>query len=555
MHPEMDLRIIGRSKRFLLLFSLLLLSLILAYLPSFQASFIFDDQVNIIENPTLRSLWPLWNALRPPTESGLVGRPLVNLSLALNYAVSGTSPWSYHLLNLAIHLGATVLLWGLLHELLAIQEEQSWSPLFLRKYLPWTCALLWGLHPLQTQSVTYIIQRCESLMGFFFMATVYAYVRSWQSIRPLLWQTAALMAFLACLACKEVAVTLLPLMWVIAWTFKGENPVRATRNTPVLLAGILASLMLLALATWVGRGYSTHPDHLLPSGLRYTMAQGQILLRYLRLSFWPSDLTLDYGWPIGRPEDTWRGAAVMLSLVATTCWLVFRRYRAGLLGAWFFFVLAPTSLVPLPDPIFEHRMYLPLAAVVVLTVFGLLSLSTKLGEGRSWGRFLPKTILVCFTLLSLPLGWRTYQRNKDYRSSLSIWADTMKKRPMNFRAYHGVAGALAEQGDLAGSLPFLRRAAALNPLSFSVRNDLGITLIKLQRFDEAIAELRQALRYMPTSAITHNNLGGALLMTGKVEEAIPEFQAALHLKPGYESPRRNLELAQSMLKASRTPPR
>ena len=254
--------------------------LLVVYLPSFRAPFIFDDTQNILENATLRSLWPIWHTLRPPLESGLVGRPLVNLSLALNYAWSGTDPWSYHVANFAIHLGATLLLWGLLHALIAGQNAVSSLPLTWRWSLPWICALLWGLHPLHTQAVTYVIQRCESLMGFFYFAALLAFVRSWNAKRTLLWQGLGLLAFLACLACKEVAVTMLPVVLALSWVARGDKPGQAIRKAPLFFFGMLLALAGLALAMVLGSGYSTHPDHLLPPGLSYIFAQGPILLRY-----------------------------------------------------------------------------------------------------------------------------------------------------------------------------------------------------------------------------------------------------------------------------------
>lgn len=520
----------------------LVVVLLLVYLPSFKAPFIFDDQQNIVENATLRSLWPIWNAFHAPAESGLVGRPLINMTLALNFAWSGNAPWSYHVVNLAIHLGATLLLWALLNAVMQGGEMPSLIPLKWRWFLPWTCALLWGIHPIQTQAVTYVIQRCESLMGLFFIATLFAYVRSWRSKHTLRWQALGLFAFLACLACKEVAVTMFPVALAMSWVLQSENPIKAIRRTPLLFFGIIGAIGCLLLAMIMGLGYSTHADHLLPSGVNYTVAQGPILLRYLRLAFWPSDLTLDYGWPVGLPQDNWLGALVVVALLVASVWLLWRRHWIGLLGSLFFLILAPTSLVPLPDPIFEHRMYLPMGAVVVLVVIGGISLANR------WEVAAPKypvarMLLLGFFSLSLPLGWRTYRRNEDYQSSLSIWSDTLRKRPQNFRAYHGVAGALNEKGDWAGSLPFLRRAALLNPTSFSVRNDLGIDLIRLQRPQEAIVELEQALKFVPTSAMAHNNLGAAFLTEGDVDRAIKEFQTALKLKPDYVSPRRNLELA------------
>lgn len=522
--------------------SILLAGLLLVvYSPSFGAPFIFDDKVNIIENRSIQSLWPLWDSMHPPVDSGLVGRPVVNLTLALNYAWSGIAPWSYHLVNFLIHLGATFFLWGLLYELanqrqhlLGVPAEMGWA-------IPWACALLWGLHPLNTQAVTYVIQRCESLMGLLFLASVYAYVRSWGRKRALFWQGVGLTAFLACLGCKEVAVMLLPVSLTMAWVLLGKNPLEAFRFSPFYFVGMVVALVLLFLGMAFNIGYSTHTGHLLSSRLPYMLAQGPILLRYIRLAFWPSDLTLDYGWSLDSPQNNWLGAGIVVVLVGGVLFLLLRRHWIGLLGTCFFLILAPTSLVPLPDPIFEHRMYLPSILVVVLSVYGVFSLARTKGHFIS-GIYFERAMLVGFMVLSITLGWRTYRRNQDYKSAYSIWFDTLQKRPNNFRAYHGLGGVFSQEQDWAGALPLLRRARELNPVSFSVRNDLGITFIQLQRPMEAIPELEEAIKFLPTSAVAHNNLGVAFLMIGDSQRAIREFQVALNLKPDYISPKKNLDL-------------
>jgi hypothetical protein len=147
-----------------------------AYHNSFQGPFIFDDVGNILENPTIRHLWPIWETLSPPQRSGIAGRPVINLSLAVNYACGGTRVGGYHALNLGVHILAGLTLFGIVRRtLLQPRLRERFGP--PADGLALITAVLWTIHPLQTESVTYIIQRCESIMGLFYLLTLYCFIR------------------------------------------------------------------------------------------------------------------------------------------------------------------------------------------------------------------------------------------------------------------------------------------------------------------------------------------------------------------------------------------
>lgn len=178
-----------------------------AYHNSFSGPLVYDDIAAIKENPTILDLSRLADVLNPPNDSGITvnGRPLINLTLAINYAIGGTEVVGYHVLNLVIHMLAALALFGILRRSLAL-------PLLRTRFgtgpgatsLAFCTALLWAVHPLQTESVTYIIQRAESLVGLFYLLTLYLFVRSVQSPRPIVWQSLAVLACLFGMASKEV---------------------------------------------------------------------------------------------------------------------------------------------------------------------------------------------------------------------------------------------------------------------------------------------------------------------------------------------------------------
>jgi len=168
---------------------------IVAYFNSFRGPFILDDTISIVDNPHIRHLWPVWEALSPSPQSLVGGRPVVNFSLAINYALGGLTVWWYHALNLAIHLLAGLTLYGIVRRTLLRRE--CW-PSSLRQraggamecwarfgasadWIALTVALIWELHPLQTECVDYIVQRTESLMGLSLLLTVYCTLRGSRS--------------------------------------------------------------------------------------------------------------------------------------------------------------------------------------------------------------------------------------------------------------------------------------------------------------------------------------------------------------------------------------
>ncbi len=163
---------------------LITLATVAAFSNSFAGPFVFDDIPSIVKNPTIRQLWPLWPTLCPPRDGETVtGRPLLNLSLAINYAVSGQRVWSYHAANLGIHVFAALLLFGILRRSFLLPTMRDrWGTAALPLAL--VVALLWAIHPLQTESVTYIVQRAESLVGLFYFLTLYCFVRARKGTVP-----------------------------------------------------------------------------------------------------------------------------------------------------------------------------------------------------------------------------------------------------------------------------------------------------------------------------------------------------------------------------------
>lgn len=490
-----------------------------AYGNSLHGEFVYDDLVAIVGNPTLRHL--SWEALLPPSGVTTSGRPFVNLTFALDHALGGGSVVAFHVTNLLIHAAAGLTLLGLLRRTLLRPELPAWLRDCAGPFAT-AVALLWTVHPLQTESVTYVVQRVESLMGLCFLFTLYAFARSTSDPRPARWRGLAVAACVAGSGCKEVIAVapLLVLLYDRAFV-SGSVRVALLRHRG-MYAGLAATWLIL-LALVASTGWNRGGTVGLGVGVGawdYGLTQFRALTRYLVLAFWPAGLAFDYGtfW-----ETSLRAvvphAAIVTALFAGTAWALWRSPRLGFLGAAFFLPLAPTSLLPgTTQMIVEHRMYLSLAPVLALAALLVF-------------RHLGRLALPLCAVAAVALGATTYARNRDYRTALELWTDTVAKVPTNARARCNLAIALVAAGRPAEALTHYEESLRLAPASADTRYNYALALARLGRPRDAETQYRDALRLKPDHAEAHCNLGTLLLAAGRPPEALRAFEAARQLRP------------------------
>ena len=421
------------------------------YANSLSGPFLLDDAPAIVDNPSIRQLWPPWQALQAPPDAPGAGRPIVSLSLAMNYALGGLDVRGYHLFNIAVHLLAALALYGCVRRTLELpglgERFRDHSPA-----LAFCVALLWLIHPLQTEPVNYITQRSESLMGLFLLLTFLFFVRSFTDRPNATYRVATVLACAVGMACKETMVVapLLLLLYDRAFVAGSFNSALQARR------GIYLGLA----ATWVWLGFliATGPDYRamamgfeIEVGAReYALAQPEIIVGYLQRVIWPHPLIVDYGQvpptSVGRLIGF---LTVILVLVGATFAALVYRKRLGFLGAWFFLLLLPTSsIIPISSEVgAERRIYLPLIAPIVLLVIGLfVGLQRWLSRRRAPSALLaPHAVTVLVVVaLSLPLAATTVRRNRDYRSVESIWRTVVEARP-GWRAHNNLGAELLSQ--------------------------------------------------------------------------------------------------------------
>ena len=229
------------------------------------------------------------------------------------------------------------------------------------------------------------------------------------------------------------------------------------------------------------------------------------------------------------------GVIVIGGLLAATVWALARKPKWGFIGAWFFLILAPTSsIMPIKDLAFEHRMYLPLAAVVAAVILAAYLAWERLA-GAGEGRRLSGQILAAILILSaaVALGHATFMRNKDYATALAIWSDTARKAPRNARALNNLGWELRNAGDYEAALDSLNRAIKLRPRYADAYNNRAYTYASMKRFDEAFADCNKAIEIKPDLAAPYNNRGNLYAQRGNIEKALEDFDHAIELKPDY----------------------
>jgi tetratricopeptide (TPR) repeat protein len=417
----------------------------------------------------------------------------VNLSFAVNYALGGLDVRGYHLVNVGIHVLCGLLVFGLVRRTLDLPRVRTHFSASAPA-MPLAVALLWVVHPLNSEVVDYLTQRTESMMAMFYLATLYGGVRAIGAERSSWWRFVAVVSCGAGMLCKESMVTA-PLMVALydrAYVFDSwRQALRRRRGfylglfaTWVVLAAMMSSSPRAAVA-----GFSSGV-----SPWTYLLNQAVVVSHYLRLAIWPRSLVVFYGWPVPLTlGDVAPYALFIVALLTVAVLAWFRRPALGFLGIWFFVVLAPSSsFVPIATEVgAERRMYLPLVALVVLAVIGTVQMWRAIrGRWPAVGSlFTPRRSavagLVLLTLVAGALATGTFARNREYSSAVTLAQTVVDRRPTGV-AHHILAEqlALARRDDEA--IVHLREATARG--NSRAAYQLGILLFNKGRLGEAVEQ-------------------------------------------------------------------
>ncbi len=537
---------------------LLCVAAVLAYSNSFSAPFIMDDRRMVIENASLHTLWPPWKAILCPP------RWVSDLSFALNVAIGGYTPADFRVTNILIHTIVSLFLYGIVRRTLRLPRLQ---PTFgeYADPLALTTALLWVVHPLGTNCVTYVAQRIEAIMALFLLATLYCFIRTVTSHHPRRWAGATIAFCAVGMGTKEIMATAPLLLFLYDGIFISPSWSAAWRTRWKLHLALWLTTAIFGLLLLMNMGLAVARNEPLLGRLcspwQYLLTQTQVITHYLRLVYWPDALCINYRWPIATELAAVWPTTLSLSLLGmgTLIGLLTRKTFAFPLAAMFV-ILAPTSsFLPIPDAAFEHRMYLPMAGLLALTVTvffaAWLRLVSRLESRRLAGAGF---FLLAFGIATCALVL-TRTRNTDFLSEDTLWQDVIRKRPGNFLGYVALANDSTTKGrnakairileDILPSMPDYSRmsfpeivqARRTNPSNpdkeYSMAHSiLGFAYLNLGRTNESVRHLREAIRVYPLRPTPYLNMGRIAMADGKLAES------AFWLKQAYARNPRNQDV-------------
>jgi len=522
-----------RSPRLLLILSLALIAGLnaLAYLPGRHGPFVFDDFNNIVQNVDVQSAGigqtSLLNLARPKLHPR---RPLAELSFALNLRAFGPDTFSFHLVNLGIHILTAWLLFALILEMLKRREGPR---LEARSYYLAALAgtLLWSLQPVHTQAVTYIVQRITSLSALFYLLAFFFWLQARKPGRLIsklgfgaLALLAAGMGFLA----KEILVTLPLVLLAAELCFLGKDRPFWKRRFFLLAAvliGIGYGALFLALGPKLSPKMAMNFSGPALSAAGRIWSQPRIIWHYLSLLAFPhlSRLSLDPEWTNSTGIlSPWTTAPALLALagwLGISLFWIRRRPLAAFISLFFLITLLPESLLPL-DPIFDHRLYLPSTALLAAA-----------GAGLAWPGRRQRQRLSLLGLSLLLLFLLTAARNRAFSDDLRLFKDTVEKSPGKARVWANLAAAYQSHHGSAAALQASLQAARLDPASPEILLNLCRLYLALGNLPLARSAADQALAAKPDNLAALLALGRVEKAAGNPEEALAWYGRAREISP------------------------
>jgi Flp pilus assembly protein TadD len=519
--------------------SLLCVSL-LVYAGNLGGPLLFDDAQSITENTTLAPLGSFaW--LMPPRETPVAGRPLPNLTFALNHALFGDSPFAYHLVNLLFHLAVSWLGFSLVR----ITLVHGRVPESLRERAPalaFAAALLFAVHPVGVELVLYATQRTESLLAIFYLGALLLVAHAAVSGRCSRGVLAlAVLCTVLGAGSKEVFATapLCALFYDRAFFAGGFLP--ALRARKALYAALSVGYLPIVLL----QRTDPRPGSVRFFELDYLVAQARIVPGYLGHALWPAHPQLDYGMLV--PQDAhgaWPWIALCLLGVMVATWAAFARPRAGFLGVCVLGVLAPSSsLFSVHTEVgAERRIYLPLVAIAAYVVVALVLALRRLPLSQSAERAFP-TLLCAGAVIGLVLSARAYA--ESFATAELAWRTAVQARPDNPRAHYNLAETLRRHGRPDLAEPEYRAALRCFEGYADAHSNLASVLAARGALPEALRHAARAAQLAPRDARTRYDYGVSLAISGDLQGAVRELTEASTLAPNDATPR--IKLAQALL--------
>ena len=534
----------GLLSRYETLFLLsLALIVILIYANTIGSPFIFDSRNNIESNPHIRISKITLNELTEAAfKSPSRQRPLSNISFALNYYLHGYNVVGFHVVNVLVHIATGFLLYFFVKSTFRTPALRSRYGDYM--WISFFTTAVWMVHPLQTQSVSYIVQRMNSLAAMFYILSIMLYARfrlSGQQKNKWWLFSGCILAGVLALASKQIAATLPVFIIAYEWYFFRDLKLKWLKKHIPLLTGCLLLAVVIALALLgsnpldgILKGYQSR-DFTLTQRL---LTEPRVVIFYLSQLLWPhpSRLNLDHDFPLSNslidPVTTFFSIFTIAALIVLAIVMSKKQRLLSFCIMWFFGNLViESSILPL-EIIYEHRVYLPsmtFSLIAVLAVYRWVK--------PAW---LPAALLCA--MVTVGAVW-TYERNAVYSDRVTFWQDCADKSPGKARPHNNLGVALADQGYHDEAMKKYYKALQIDPLYQDPVANIGLSLAQQGKMEESITQFLKALEINPKDHKTLNNLGASLIVVGRHKEAIQSLSVALTLDPYYAQAHNNLGVA------------
>ncbi len=553
-----------------------------AYVNILDAPFVFDDLPNIVNSPHIRLTELTLDGIINGTKGQSPFRPVAYLSFSLNYYFSRYNVTGFHLTNITIHIAVAFMVFLIAGHTLRLAG-------ITRGVIPELSAIAWLVHPLHIQSVTYTVQRVNSLATLFFLLSLYLYIlarlaqRTGKNnrLRAGMLFSGCLVSGLLALFSKEIAATLpVCILLYEIFFFQGLSLSRLKRPAEwlILIFVILIPIAILYIkASPVDRVLDSYTNKDFTLGQRL-LTEPRVIVYYLSLLFFPhpARLNVDYDFPISNsPLDPIMSLLAITAIIALLIKAFYRPKHQQLLSfaiLWFLGnLIIESSFIGLAI-IFEHRTYLP----STFLIFALVTILIK--------KLSPSIAAVIISLAIITGMIWTHQRNAVWEDTLSLWRNCAEKTPgkagpangvglgyqlhqqpekalkwflkavqLNpgyHEAYSNVGGILINLGRAAEAVPYLEKAIALNPANHAAFSNLGSAMQRMNQLEKAAGYYRKSISIYPDYETAHNNLGAVLVDMGDVDLARHHLNQAIRINPGYPDPFNNL--GRAMMRLGRT---
>jgi Tfp pilus assembly protein PilF len=544
-----------------------------AYSNTFSVPFQFDDKYVIVNNPLVKNLHNFTKSIK--TEGPLKdfinnSRYIGFLTFAVNYKLHDTSVIGYHIFNLSIHIINSLLLYFFVKLSFKTPVLHKSTFVIYSEYVAFFSALIFACHPIQTQAVTYIWQRVTSLATLFYLLSFVMYIKTRLSYnktlengsaikhrtKPVLYYLISLISAVLAMITKEIAFTLPVLIFVYEFMFfKGRVKKRVICLIPLFITLIIIPLSFTGLDKPFGELLGNVDEIMkwkkdIPQK-DYFFTQFRVIMTYLRLLFFPINQNIDYDYTLYHSifdPGVFLSFLFILTIFGSGIYLFYRfRYSAVQIRLisfgifWFFITLSvESSIIPLRNVIFEHRLYLPLSGMSVAFVTGLFIFTDSLGEKWKNTKLIMAVTLI---MIVMTLTSATYLRNNVWKSEISLWEDVVKKSPKKSRGHDNLGVAYQSEGLIDKAIEQYKIALSLEWNYLDTHYNLGTAYRSKGMIDKAIEQFRTALTLQPYDWKIYNALGSVYGIKGLTDKAIENFRIAIKLKPDFASAHYNLGVA------------